>query len=92
MGQGLFQKVAQVAADRFGSGLDRDPDHRDRHRQGAQHLGHGGLVGQRPERHGGQAACDTIRDRIAAHLAERHQTPAKRSASPMAASRSARQL
>ena len=28
-------------------------DHRDHHRQGAEHLGDGGLLGLRPERHGG---------------------------------------
>jgi xanthine dehydrogenase large subunit len=66
MGQGLFQKVAQVAADRFGVGAGAGEDHRDRHRQGAQHLGHRGLVGQRSERHGGEGACDEIKTRMTA--------------------------
>ena len=53
MGQGLFQKVAQVAAARFGVDVGRGEDHRDGYGQGAQYLGHGGLVGVGSERHGG---------------------------------------
>ncbi len=52
MGQGLMIKVAQVVADVFAR-ADRDgEDHRDAHRQGAQHLGHRRLLGRGPERHG----------------------------------------
>jgi xanthine dehydrogenase large subunit len=54
MGQGLFQKVAQVAARGSGVDVGRGEDHRDRYRQGAQHLGHRRLLGHRPERHGGE--------------------------------------
>jgi hypothetical protein len=54
MGQGLFQKVAQVAADRFGVGTWTGEDHRDGHGEGAQHLRHGGKFRQRSERDGGE--------------------------------------
>ena len=45
-------KVAQIVADVFAVPIDARAGHRDAHRQGAQHLGHRGLVGRRPERHG----------------------------------------
>ncbi len=44
MGQGLNQKVAQVAAAAFGVGDGFGADHRDRYRQGAQYIGHGGVL------------------------------------------------
>ena len=77
MGQGLFQKVAQVAAAGLACRLSGGQDHRDRYRQGAQHLGHGGLVGSDLNGMAVKAACDTIRDRIAEHLAERYQRAAR---------------
>jgi|TARA_R110000850_G_scaffold152623_1_gene275825 xanthine dehydrogenase large subunit len=74
MGQGLFQKVAQIAASRFGVDISavritatdtgKVPNTSATAASSGTDL-NGMAV---------QAACDTIRDRIAAHLAERHQT------------------
>ena len=76
MGQGLFQKVAQVAASRFGVDLSvvkitatdtgKVPNTSATAASSGTDL-NGMAV---------QAACDTIRDRIADHLAERYQTAA----------------
>ena len=76
MGQGLFQKVAQVAASRFGVDLSvvkitatdtgKVPNTSATAASSGTDL-NGMAV---------QAACDTIRDRIADHLAERYQTTA----------------
>jgi len=73
MGQGLFQKVAQVAADRFGVGPEmvritatdtgKVPNTSATAASSGTDL-NGMAV---------QDACDTIRDRIAAHLASVHQ-------------------
>jgi xanthine dehydrogenase large subunit len=73
MGQGLFQKVAQVAADRFGvppevvritaTDTAKVPNTSATAASSGTDL-NGMAV---------QAACDTIRDRIAAHLAGVHQ-------------------
>jgi len=74
MGQGLFQKVAQVAAARFGLPLERI-------RITATDTGKVPNTSATAASSGSdlngmavKAACDTICDRIAAHLAERHQT------------------
>ncbi|WP_304950696.1 xanthine dehydrogenase molybdopterin binding subunit [Sulfitobacter sp.] len=74
MGQGLFQKVAQVAASRFGVDLSvvkitatdtgKVPNTSATAASSGTDL-NGMAV---------QVACDTIRDRIADHLAERYQT------------------
>nr|WP_239479603.1 xanthine dehydrogenase molybdopterin binding subunit [Actibacterium sp. 188UL27-1] len=74
MGQGLFQKVAQVAADRFGletsaikitaTDTGKVPNTSATAASSGSDL-NGMAV---------KVACDTIRDRIAAHLAELHQT------------------
>ena len=74
MGQGLFQKVAQVAASRFGvdtsavritaTDTGKVPNTSATAASSGSDL-NGMAV---------QAACDTIRDRIADHLAERYQT------------------
>ncbi len=74
MGQGLFQKIAQVAASRFGVDVSavritatdtgKVPNTSATAASSGTDL-NGMAV---------QAACDTIRDRIAAHLAEVHQT------------------
>ena len=76
MGQGLFQKVAQVAASRFGVDLSvvkitatdtgKVPNTSATAASSGTDL-NGMAV---------QAACDTVRDRIADHLAERYQTTA----------------
>ena len=73
MGQGLFQKVAQVAASRFGIGLDRV-------RITATDTGKVPNTSATAASSGSdlngmavKAACDTIRGRMAAFLAERHQ-------------------
>ena len=76
MGQGLFQKVAQVAASRFGVDLSvvkitatdtgKVPNTSATAASSGTDL-NGMAV---------QVACDTIRDRIADHLAERYQTTA----------------
>ena len=77
MGQGLFQKVAQVAADVFGvdtaavkitaTDTQKVPN------TSATAASSGSDLNGMATR----AACITIRDRIAAHLAERHQTRAE---------------
>ncbi len=74
MGQGLFQKVAQVAASRFGvdpgavkitaTDTGKVPNTSATAASSGTDL-NGMAV---------KAACDTIRDRIADHLAERYQT------------------
>ena len=53
MGQGLFVKVAQVVAEEFGIDSRPGEDHPDHDREGAEHLGHRGLLRLRPQRHGG---------------------------------------
>ncbi|SFD48293.1 xanthine dehydrogenase molybdopterin binding subunit [Roseivivax sediminis] len=73
MGQGLFQKVAQVAADRFGvdvcavkitaTDTGKVPNTSATAASSGSDL-NGMAV---------KAACDTIRDRMAAHLAKRYQ-------------------
>ena len=50
MGQGLFTKIRQIAADGLGVDARRRPRDADAHRQGAEHVGHGGLGGHRPQR------------------------------------------
>ena len=52
MGQGLFQKVAQIAAEELGIGLERVQHHGDVDRQGAEYLGDRRVVRHRFERHG----------------------------------------
>ncbi len=77
MGQGLFQKVAQVAADRFGVPLElvkitatdtgKVPNTSATAASSGSDL-NGMAV---------KAACDTIRDRMANHLASLHQCDAR---------------
>ena len=73
MGQGLFQKVAQVAADRFGIGLDAvkitATDTAKVPNTSATAASSGSDLNGMAVR----IACDTIRDRMAAFLAEEHQ-------------------
>ncbi|SFA84968.1 xanthine dehydrogenase, molybdenum binding subunit apoprotein [Poseidonocella pacifica] len=76
MGQGLFLKVAQVAADRFGVSVDKV-------RITATDTGKVPNTSATAASSGSdlngmavKAACDTIRDRMAQVLASRHQTDA----------------
>ncbi|MGR3756807.1 MAG: xanthine dehydrogenase molybdopterin binding subunit [Tranquillimonas sp.] len=73
MGQGLFRKVAQVAADRFGLDISSvritATDTGKVPNTSATAASSGSDLNGMAVR----AACDTIRDRIAAFLAERHQ-------------------
>ncbi len=73
MGQGLFQKVAQVAADRFGVPLDSiritATDTAKVPNTSATAASSGSDLNGMAAR----VACDKIRDRMARHLAERHQ-------------------
>ncbi len=76
MGQGLFQKVAQVAADRFGVTTDQiritATDTAKVPNTSATAASSGADLNGLAV----QAACDTIRGRIAACLATLHQQPA----------------
>ena len=76
MGQGLFQKVAQVAAARFGVEVGRikitATDTGKVPNTSATAASSGTDLNGMAVR----AACDTIRDRMAAFLAERHQAEA----------------
>ncbi len=77
MGQGLYRKVAQVAADRFGLDTERiritatDTDKVPNTSATAASSG-ADLNGMAT-----RIACDTIRDRIGTFLAERHQADAR---------------
>ena len=53
MGQGLFTKMLQVAADSLGVPWRRCAGDAHAHRQGAEHVGDGGVRRQRSERRGG---------------------------------------
>ncbi|MEL6644386.1 MAG: xanthine dehydrogenase molybdopterin binding subunit [Pseudomonadota bacterium] len=76
MGQGLFQKVAQVAADRFGVDIARvkitATDTGKVPNTSATAASSGSDLNGMAVRN----ACDTIRDRLADFVAEQHQTDA----------------
>ena len=74
MGQGLFQKVAQIAASRFG--VDQGAVKITATDTGKVPNTSATAASSGTDLNGMavQAACDTIRDRIADHLAERYQT------------------
>ena len=76
MGQGLFQKVAQVAAARFGVGLDRVKITATDTAKVPNTSATAASSGSDLNGMAVQAACDTIRDRLAAFVAERAQADA----------------
>ncbi len=73
MGQGLFQKVAQVAAERFGIGLDKVKITATDTAKVPNTSATAASSGSDLNGMAVKAACDTIRDRLAAFVAERHQ-------------------
>ncbi len=73
MGQGLFQKVAQVAADRFGIGLEAVKITATDTGKVPNTSATAASSGSDLNGMAVKAACDTIRDRMAAFLAERAQ-------------------
>ena len=74
MGQGLFQKVAQVAAARFGVGLDRVKITATDTGKVPNTSATAASSGSDLNGMAVQAACDTIRKRLAVTVAERAQT------------------
>ncbi len=76
MGQGLFQKVAQVAASRFGIPLEMVKITATDTAKVPNTSATAASSGSDLNGMAVKAACDTIRDRIAAFLAERHQADA----------------
>jgi xanthine dehydrogenase large subunit len=75
MGQGLFQKVAQVAAARFGVDLGRVKITATDTAKVPNTSATAASSGSDLNGMAVKAACDTIRDRMAAHLAEVYQQP-----------------
>ena len=73
MGQGLFQKVAQVAASRFGIPLHRVKITATDTGKVPNTSATAASSGSDLNGMAVQAACDTLRDRIAAFLARQHQ-------------------
>ncbi|ANT62184.1 xanthine dehydrogenase molybdopterin binding subunit [Salipiger sp. CCB-MM3] len=73
MGQGLFQKVAQVAAARFGVPLEMVKITATDTGKVPNTSATAASSGSDLNGMAVKAACDTIRDRMAAHLAELHQ-------------------
>jgi len=74
MGQGLFQKVAQVAAHAFGVGLTAVKITATDTAKVPNTSATAASSGSDLNGMAVKAACDTLRDRIAAHLGERFQT------------------
>ena len=77
MGQGLFQKVAQVAAARFGVEVERVKITATDTAKVPNTSATAASSGSDLNGMAVQAACDTIRDRLAAFVAERHQADAR---------------
>lgn len=73
MGQGLFQKIAQVAASRFGIPLGMVKITATDTGKVPNTSATAASSGSDLNGMAVKAACDTIRDRMAAHVAERHQ-------------------
>ncbi len=78
MGQGLFQKVAQVAASAFGIALEAVKITATDTAKVPNTSATAASSGSDLNGMAVKAACDTLRERIAAHLAERFQTDAAR--------------
>ncbi|PTX03764.1 xanthine dehydrogenase molybdopterin binding subunit [Pararhodobacter aggregans] len=76
MGQGLFQKVAQVAASAFGVPVEAVKITATDTAKVPNTSATAASSGSDLNGMAVKAACDTIRDRIAGHLAERHKTTA----------------
>jgi xanthine dehydrogenase large subunit len=76
MGQGLFQKLAQVAASRFGVETHQIKITATDTAKVPNTSATAASSGSDLNGMAVQAACDTIRDRVAAFMAERHQTTA----------------
>ncbi len=76
MGQGLFQKVAQVAASRFGIPLEMIKITATDTAKVPNTSATAASSGSDLNGMAVKAACDTIRDRMADYLAEQHQTDA----------------
>jgi len=76
MGQGLFQKVAQVAASRFGVGLEKIKITATDTAKVPNTSATAASSGSDLNGMAVKAACDTIRERMAEFLAERHQASA----------------
>ncbi|EBA18670.1 xanthine dehydrogenase, B subunit [Roseobacter sp. SK209-2-6] len=76
MGQGLFQKVAQVAASRFGIAMEKVKITATDTAKVPNTSATAASSGSDLNGMAVKAACDTIRDRMATFLAERHQTTA----------------
>ncbi|MEM9474488.1 MAG: xanthine dehydrogenase molybdopterin binding subunit [Pseudomonadota bacterium] len=76
MGQGLFQKVAQVAANRFGVDVDRVKITATDTAKVPNTSATAASSGSDLNGMAVKAACDTIRDRLAGFVAERFQTDA----------------
>ena len=74
MGQGLFQKVAQVAASALGVPLSAIKITATDTAKVPNTSATAASSGSDLNGMAVKAACDTLRDRIAAHLAEKHQT------------------
>jgi xanthine dehydrogenase large subunit len=74
MGQGLFQKVAQVAASRFGIPLEKVKITATDTAKVPNTSATAASSGSDLNGMAVKAACDTIRDRMADYLAERYQT------------------
>ncbi|NUH66524.1 xanthine dehydrogenase molybdopterin binding subunit [Sulfitobacter sp. S0837] len=74
MGQGLFQKVAQVAASRFGVSPEMVKITATDTAKVPNTSATAASSGSDLNGMAAQNACDTIRDRMAVHLAERYQT------------------
>jgi xanthine dehydrogenase large subunit len=77
MGQGLFQKVAQVAADRFGVPLEMVKITATDTGKVPNTSATAASSGSDLNGMAVKAACDTIRDRMANHLASLHQCDAR---------------